>query len=151
MTAIDQFWMDLYAALARHGIPMAKRTDRAADVGWGRGMRLLIDTDERISHPEGRFVPLKSVTAEGIAAAVLAAFRLTRREREVLGMIRSGVFAAMYPRSGFVTVGKERVRRSLIERLTSLGLVDERASEESADCELVAVQPESVNRWKNKR
>jgi hypothetical protein len=84
-----KFWYELHLALQKMEIPMARRTDKSADVGWGKGMRILIDDQDRITHPEGRFVPLEDVLeVQKFAEAIRKGFRLTKTQREVLNMLR---------------------------------------------------------------
>lgn len=148
--AIVRFWISLHAELHAIGVPVKRRTGRAADAGWGRGYRILIDDIDRISCPDtGLFEPLRGITPAAYARRVRNAMRLTRAERQALELIRSGCEVTSHTRKVVTLLpesGKRhRVRQSTIDRLSVLGLIEEQATNESGtDVTYVAVQPRSV-------
>lgn len=144
-------------------IPMALETQMRVRFGWGGGWQTLILPDGRITLPSGEFIPLSHITAGEFAKMVRGAMRLSKTERKVLDKIRDGQRCYGTISSRMVVVESSRLagkgvrstavafhRRSLIDRLISIGLVNEVASENSTDIEFIAVQPASVRPYRTK-
>jgi hypothetical protein len=102
----------------------------------------------------GRFEWLKDRTPQEYAMRVKAAMRLTRTERKILSLIRSGSYLNCDARRKMVTLCDESkyphrwqwFRRATLDRLSLIGLVKEQPGNNSGtDVTYVAVQPCSVN------
>lgn len=150
LPSYSRFWAALRFHLARVGIATAKRTDRVYDIGFGRGRRYLIDSDGRLTHPNGCFVPVRSIDVTSLAEAIEKELRLSKTEKLIMKLMEGGHLFYRHRLSRMVLCGRGRsFQASTIDRLCLIGLVEEvdtTRDDDSRTCDVSyrALVPNSV-------
>lgn len=123
------FWLLLAKHLTDLGLPMSRASDKALDIGYGAGYRALVDDRDRITHPDGKFVEISSLSPKQYAIDLALAYHLSKTERSIMTGLRSDSTLSRYRDDKFVYLGvHRRFRLKTIDRLTLLGLIKESES-----------------------